>query len=154
MIRQEKYITSITFEQWANNSGKILKHNMNYNPKYKHFVYVIIPDSRVFVIDCRSSACGIAKCHEDDEFSEFVGIAIAFYRMMGWELPRISERIHITQLENGDEFTSVKYDSATLRFIGFDHKRRTMVARSLTDNKLKEFSLDAIEMNQTVKVFR
>lgn len=58
---------------------------------------------------------GIARCHPDDKFNRETGIAIAYARCKGIEVPKISTYKKFCQLKNGDRFN---YGNIYYLFIG------------------------------------
>lgn len=57
---------------------------------------------------------GKATCHKDDEFKFYIGVAIAYARAAGKEVPTVIEEIGIKELKYGDNFI---YDGETYTYI-------------------------------------
>lgn len=47
---------------------------------------------------------GKATCHKDDEFKFYIGVAIAYARATGKEVPAIINKVTIQELKYGDKF--------------------------------------------------
>lgn len=48
-----------------------------------------------------------AKCHENDTFNESIGVAIAWARYKGYEIPKQGQIINISKLKYGQKFKIV-----------------------------------------------
>ena len=85
----------------------------------------------------RNHKIGIAKCHPDDEFNPFIGTAIAYARMRGFEVPKVTNYKRLSQMVNGDIF-KIKFSGYYYIYIGKDEFNR-YVCRNITTNKYDAF---------------
>ena len=79
----------------------------------------------------RNHNVGIAKCHPDDEFNPFIGTAIAYARMRGFEVPKVTIYKKLSEMKNGERFVDVVGD--TFRYVAKD--RDVFVVWSYEDKK-------------------
>lgn len=68
----------------------------------------------VICVDCNHKV-GIAKCHPDDEFNPFIGMAIAYARMRGYKVPKITVYKKLSEMKNGEKFY---YDKEKYIYVG------------------------------------
>jgi hypothetical protein len=69
----------------------------------------------IICVDCNNNV-GIAKCHPSDEFNALIGTAIAYARMRGFEVPKVTICKKLSEMKNGEMFKSL-YGN-TYRYIG------------------------------------
>ena len=67
------------------------------------------------VYNRRNQKIGISRCHPKDRFNRQIGIAIAYARCKGYEVPKISTYKKFCELKNGDRF---KIQNTPYFFIG------------------------------------
>lgn len=90
----------VSFIKWAEATGKRISDRM-YNSSVKAEIcesYAVIVHSR------HSDRVGVAYCnYHIDTFNRYIGLTIAYYRFMGWELPsqKVRKELHLTQLRVG-----------------------------------------------------
>lgn len=85
---------------------------------------------------------GIARCHPDDKFNRETGIAIAYARCKGIEVPKISTYKKFCELKNGDKF---KGYLSTYLFIGkcYGHNNEiTYAIQNIETLNIKQISTD------------
>ena len=107
------------FEQWAERAGKDIVNLYVNNNKFLEDI-LIVAYSRIMsginsAIKLKYGHIGISKFHENDIKKQAIDITIAFYRMMGWELPKAKRVVekHISELRRGDkifDFSGRKYN--------------------------------------------
>lgn len=99
------------FNEWAKAEGKII-----YNILHKDFCeeegfrYSVVVNRKyktVNIVDMKYNGHGSSKCLEDDEFRTNIGITIAYYKMMKWELPKKVVYKKLSEMEQGDIFSGV-----------------------------------------------
>ena len=103
------------FEQWAERMGKDIFNLYVNNHKFFEDILIVAYGRITVAIDLKHKHMGIARCHKDDIKKQAIGITIAFYRMMGWELPKAQRVVkkHISELRRGDkmfDFSGRKYN--------------------------------------------
>jgi hypothetical protein len=69
----------------------------------------------IICVDCNNNV-GIAKCHPSDEFNALIGTAIAYARMKGIEVPKVTICKKLSEMKNGEMFKGL-YGN-TYRYIG------------------------------------
>ena len=69
----------------------------------------------IICVDCNNNV-GIAKCHPDDEFDALIGTAIAYARMRGFEVPKVTIYKKLSEMKNGEKFKGMFGN--TYRYIG------------------------------------
>lgn len=85
----------------------------------------------------RNHKVGIAKCHPNDEFNALIGTAIAYARMKGIKVPKVTNYKRLSEMVNGDIF-KIKISGYNYRYIGKDEFNR-YVCRNTTTNKYDAF---------------
>ena len=104
------------FEQWAERIGKVIKRLQWENHKFFECIDIIHKTGlSTYVIDIKHNRAGIARCRKGGTYNGYIGVTIAFYRMMGWELPKVQRVVekHISELRRGDkmfDFSGRKYN--------------------------------------------
>lgn len=58
------------------------------------------------IVNFRTGKVTKAKCHKDDEFDAEIGIAIAWARYRGYEIPKVKRIVHSSTLKYGQHFIS------------------------------------------------
>ena len=89
------------FDKWANEMIKRID--------YKRIItYSLSPDVKCDnVIMCynkKTNKVGIARCHPDDKFNLVWGKAIATARCLGIEVPKITVKKMLSEMEYGEKF--------------------------------------------------
>lgn len=69
--------------------------------------YVVIFHDRYTTITNYRGKIGVAKCSTYDTFVSKIGIAIAWARLNGYEVPEVMTSVDVDNLENGDRITVV-----------------------------------------------
>lgn len=92
-----KRMTQGQFNEWVNlKNGEFGR---------SHYTDIVCGGGRtVVVISENGNKIGKATCHEDDNFSRRTGIAIAYARAIGQEVPEVIETVEISSLSYGDKF--------------------------------------------------
>lgn len=114
-----KRMTQEDFNEWVNlKNGEFGR---------SHYTDIVCGGGRtVVVISENGNKVGKATCHEDDNFSRRTGIAIAFARAIGQEVPTVVEKVKINSLQHGDKFI---YDDYSYIYIA---KHPTIPERHIT----------------------
>lgn len=103
-------MTKVQFDEWV---AKMVE-------KYKSEKFWSACETRTVkdVVICvdRNHKVGIAKCHPDDEFNPFIGTAIAYARMRGIEVPKVTIYKKLSEMKNGEIFKGLYGD--IYRYIG------------------------------------
>jgi hypothetical protein len=67
----------------------------------------IIEENKIIVLDAKTGKTGMARCHEDDKFKFETGLAIAYARLKGFEVPEIEEESNFERVEKGKIYYSI-----------------------------------------------
>lgn len=95
-------MTKIEFDNWVDEMGKKFYYDNNV---YKNYIDGRGDDRGVIIMyNFKNQKIGIARCHPDDTFVYKIGVAIAYARCKGIEVPKISTYKKFCELKNGDRF--------------------------------------------------
>ena len=102
-------MTRIEFQKWV--------REMCRKAEIGHFHNVcdVMILNNVTVCADSNGKVGIAKCHPDDIFDDNIGTAIAYARMRGFEVPKVTICKKFSEMKNGDIFY---YDKERYVYIG------------------------------------
>ena len=70
------------------------------------------------VYDLRTGESAFSKCRKDEEFSEEIGVAVAYTRLKGREVPKVREKILLKNLVVGEEFSLFSSPKNTFYVVG------------------------------------
>lgn len=134
------------FNEWAEAEGKIIKKvlfDTDSNDCFRYDISIRIQYRTINIIDTKYNKHGSSKCSENDEFNANIGITIAYYNMMGWELPKKTVYKKLSEMKQGDIFKSALMNY--YKFICYDETKNVFVVRKYIADKqifdiLKEFS--------------
>ena len=70
------------------------------------------------VFDLRTGKSAFSKCRKDEEFSEEIGIAVAYTRLKGREVPRERKKNLLKNLVAGEEFSLFSSPKNTFYVVG------------------------------------
>lgn len=103
---ERKFDINVPFEQWAEKTGMYIIYLCSIFHKMFKDIIILENDKKIIAVNIKNEHIGVAKCHPDDKYNKAIGITIAFYRMMGWELPKEAAKTvtkHLTELKKGDK---------------------------------------------------
>lgn len=92
-----KYVDD--FDKWVEQ----MTNEYQDSPNYIQF-YAVADERYSIVINHRTGKMSKAKCHEDDIFNEVVGLAIAWARYKGYEIPKERKIVYASELKYGQHF--------------------------------------------------
>lgn len=98
------------FDKWVKDMLEEYYHNIDTTIIIKKF-----GSKTSIAYDCKTNKIAISRCHPDDKFRQDIGIAIAYARCKGYEVPKISTYKKFCELKNGDRF---RWFPSTYFFIG------------------------------------
>ena len=124
-------MTKTEFKKWAREMCRKAESGHAYND------CDVIVRSNVTVCVDSDGKIGIAKCHPDDIFDYDIGIAIAYARCKGIEVPKVTNYKRLSEMVNGDIF-KIKISGYHYRYIGKDDFNR-YVCRNMTTNRYDAF---------------
>ena len=70
------------------------------------------------VFDLRTGKSAFSKCRKDEEFSEEIGIAVAYTRLKGREVPKERKKTLLKNLVAGEEFSLFSSPKNTFYVVG------------------------------------
>ena len=94
-------MTRKQFDKWVEKMVEKYQHERFFSACEIHVV------KNVVICADHNHNVGIAKCHPDDEFNVLIGIAIAYARCKGIEIPKINVYKKLSEMKNGDIFYGV-----------------------------------------------
>lgn len=87
------------------------------------------------VFDLRTGKSAFSKCRKDEEFSEEIGIAVAYTRLKGREVPKERKKILVKYLTAGDKFCSVVFPDSVYCVVGVNPLKPTQIIAIHTQTK-------------------
>ena len=95
------------------------------------------------VYDLRTGESAFSKCKKSEKFSEEIGVAVAYTRLKGNEVPRVREKTLLKNLVAGDEFSWIDAPECTYYVIGINPLKPTEIIVVDTDSgNLRRFKGD------------
>lgn len=92
------------------------------------------------VYDLRTGKTAFSKCRKDEKFIEEVGVAIAYTRLKGREVPQVRKRTFVKYLTTGDKFALCGMPRFEYNVVGVNPiNPAEMIAICTKDNKLSRF---------------
>ena len=79
------------------------------------------------VYDLRTGKSAFSKCRKDEKFNKKIGIAIAYTRLKGGEVPKVLQKTFLKNLVAGDEFALSPFSKSTFRIVGVNPLRLTEI---------------------------
>ena len=86
------------------------------------------------VFDLRTGKSAFSKCRKDEEFSEEIGVAVAYTRLKGGEVPRVLQKTLLKNLVAGEEFSWLDAPECTYYVIGINPLKPTEIIVVHTDD--------------------
>ena len=87
------------------------------------------------VFDLRTGKSAFSKCRKDEEFSEEIGVAVAYTRLKGREVPKERKKILVKYLTAGDKFCSVVFPDSVYCVVGVNPLKPTQTIAIHTQTK-------------------
>ena len=79
------------------------------------------------VFDLRTGESAFSKCRKDEKFSEEIGVAVAYTRLKGREVPKVLQKTLLKNLVANDEFALPSSSKSTFRIVGVNPLRLTEI---------------------------
>ena len=79
------------------------------------------------VYDLRTGESAFSKCPKGEKFNEDIGIAVAYTRLKGGEVPRVLQKTLLKNLVASDEFALPSSSKSTFRIVGVNPLRLTEI---------------------------
>lgn len=131
-------MTRKQFDEWAGKIAKMVVKSSRYN-------YNSFNNGTIVVLDTRTGKVGVARLHSDDDYNLLTGVAIAYARIRGMEIPKIVTYKRLSEMQNGEMFYADRREK--YQFIGKNHnKNRYVVWKELSGDYLDYFSDNMFEM--------
>ena len=97
------------------------------------------------VFDLRTGESAFSKCKKSEEFSEEIGVAVAYTRLKGGEVPRVLQKTLLKNLVAGDEFALPSSSKSTFRIVGINPLRLTeIITVNTRDGVITRFPDDTV----------
>ena len=87
------------------------------------------------VYDLKTGKSAFSKCRKDEEFSEEIGVAVAYTRLKGREVPKERKKILVKYLTAGDKFCSVVFPDSVYCVVGVNPLKPTQTIAIHTQTK-------------------
>lgn len=92
------------------------------------------------VYDLRTGKSAFSKCRKDEKFNKEIGIAVAYTRLKGGEIPKVREKILLKNLNVGDKFNLTVFTDSVYCVIGVNPMRSTeTIAVNIKTDRLCRF---------------
>lgn len=89
------------------------------------------------VYDLKTGKSAFSKCRKDEEFSEEIGVAVAYTRLKGREVPQVRRKVFVKYLTAGDKFSLSGMPNLIYNVVGINPIKPTeMIAVCAKDGKL------------------
>ena len=79
------------------------------------------------VYDLRTGKSAFSKCPKGEEFNEEIGVAVAYTRLKGGEVPRVLQKTILKNLVAGEAFTLFDVPKSTYYVIGINPLKPTEI---------------------------
>lgn len=94
------------------------------------------------VYDLRTGKTAFSKCRKDEKFIDEVGVAIAYTRLKGREVPQVRKRTFVKYLTTGDKFFLFNRTNTVYHVVGINPiKPSEMITIREKDDTLIRFDL-------------
>lgn len=95
------------------------------------------------VYDLKTGKSAFSKCRKDEEFSEEIGVAVAYTRLKGREVPQVRIKVFVKNLTTGDKFFLSGMPNVVYNVVGVNPIKPTeMIVICETDNILRRFDFN------------
>lgn len=95
------------------------------------------------VYDLRTGKSAFSKCRKDEKFIDEVGVAIAYTRLKGREVPQVRKRTFVKYLTTGDKFALCGMPRIEYNVVGVNPIKPTeMIVICEIDNMLRRFDFE------------
>ena len=95
------------------------------------------------VYDLKTGKSAFSKCRKDEEFSDEIGVAVAYTRLKGGEVPRVLQKTLLKNLVAGEAFTLFDVPKNTYYVIGINPVKPTeIIVVNENDGFISRFKKD------------
>ena len=123
-----KYVEN--FMEWVEQMNKEFYDSPSYIQ-----VYCVTSGKYMVLVNHRTGKVTKAKCHENDLFDESVGLAIAWARYKGYEIPKERKIINASKLKYGQHFSFMDREGENI-FVAKHPLNNTFIYSRLNNNTL------------------
>ena len=102
-------MTKREFAKWAEICVNEVEESTIYD-------YIVAQNDTTICIDTVTGNVGIARLHPDDKYDFATGVAIAYARCIGIEIPKVSTYKKLSEMKNGETFKDMF--GCTCKYIG------------------------------------
>lgn len=121
------------FNKWV----KKMIQEMTKGIKTERYCYGYRNNTGVFVVgDRKTGKTGMSRKHPDDEYNFNYGLAIAYARCKGYEIPKLTTYKKLSEMKYGDRFLNTSHNIIYV-FIG---KSAISDSRYIVENTTKAYS--------------
>lgn len=92
-------MTKREFAKWAQTRTREVAKSVRYG-------CTVAKNGTTVCVDTLTGKVGIARLHPDDEYVFETGVAIAYARCKGIEIPKVTTYKKLSQMKNGEKFVS------------------------------------------------
>lgn len=97
------------------------------------------------VYDLRTGKSAFSKCPKGVKFDRIIGVAVAYARLKGREIPKVLQKTLLKNLVAGDEFALPSSSKSTFRIVGVNPLRLTEIITVNThDGVITRFQDDTV----------
>ena len=125
-------MTKREFAKWAQTRTREVAKSGRYG-------CTVAENGTTVCVDTSTGKVGIARLHPDDDYVFETGVAIAYARCKGIEIPKVSTYKKLSQMKNGENFVDIFGD--TFRYIAKD--KNAFIVWSYKQKKYCVMPLDA-----------
>lgn len=129
-----KYVEN--FMEWVEQMNKEFYDSPSYIQ-----VYCVTSGKYTVLVNHRTGKVTKAKCHENDLFDESVGLAIAWARYKGYEIPKERKIINASKLKYGQRFSFMNRESENI-FVAKHPLNNTFIYSQLDGNTFVAWNQD------------
>lgn len=95
------------------------------------------------VFDLRTGKSAFSKCRKDEEFSEEIGVAVAYTRLKGREVPRVLQKTLLKNLVAGEKFALSSLPKNIFYVVGINPLKPTeTIIVNINDGDISRFKSD------------
>lgn len=95
------------------------------------------------VYDLRTGESAFSKCPKGAEFNREIGIAVAYTRLKGREVPKVLQETRLKNLVAGEEFALSSFPKNTFYVVGINPLKPTeTIAVNINDGDISRFKND------------
>lgn len=117
------------FDKWVNKMIQEMAKGRN----TERYCYGYRNNTGVFVVgDRRTGKTGMSRKHPDDEYNFNYGMAIAYARCKGYEIPKLTTYKKLSEMKYGDKFLGT-FDNKIYAFIGNSTIYNTYIVENITE---------------------